>query len=140
MTLDPDTMTTEQLRDALAVAAGWFRGLKFATPTGVSVKTGSWGKKINEWQIDCQSEHPIPPLDSPEALGVVAGMIPGMYCLAVYQMRVPSRDVWQAVLLQPFSDAPVLSADGPTETVARARLVLKILACSKPNSSPARPS
>lgn len=67
--MDIDTMTPDQLRDALAWAAGFQR-----TFTDLS----KWYKPGIT-----NTDHPIPPLDSPEALGVVAGMMPDNWALEI---------------------------------------------------------
>lgn len=121
MNTDPDTMTPEQLRDALALAAGW---TLFDPPVMGSIRFTS--HKLNR----NAEGHPIPSLDSPDALGLIAGMMPKPFCVAVYEMRMDAGYVWQAVARPSLGDK-LLTAQGPTEAIARAMLVLKVLAATK---------
>ncbi len=129
MTPDIDTMTPDQLRDALSRATGW-------DPQ----PDGTWKHRDSG---STTSGMPMPPLESPIALGLVAGMMPTNWLVEVGNGDRPDYasqrhpDLWYAF---GFGDDYERDASGPTETIARARLVLKIRACSKPNSSPARPS
>lgn len=126
MTTDPDTMNAEQLRDALADAAGWTRrGGKWDVKSGHDGPFASLGT-----MRAFEKGHPIPPLDSPEAMGVVAGMMP------VPPMPHTIRVYREACVVEYFEkcdDGSSLrrAVIGRTETIARARLVLKVLAATK---------
>lgn len=126
-----DAMTADQLRDALAVAAGWENPTGFMwhdtrpSSTRLSVELGS-----------PRTAHPIPPLDSPDALGVVAGMMPTGYAWIVSSAREERGEwTWSAAAHRWSSNnGSGESFDlcyGPTETIARARLFLKVLAATR---------
>lgn len=118
---DIDAMTPEQLRDTLAEARGWQRsGQDWVHP---------------EKGLQCAGVNPIPPLDSHEALGVVAGMMPREWKTLISWTGIPTRSFCCWVVCAHRQDAKALdcsqiNASGPTETIARARLVLKVLAAA----------
>lgn len=126
MTTNIDEMTSEQLRDALAVAAGW-------KPSSVN----GW-VRLTENGLE-GNRSPIPPLDSPDALGVVAGMMPsGVYFQVnrrIGSESVSSNKEWCCISLRPSSLDLGYQYDtmsfGPTETIARGKLVLKVLSATR---------
>ncbi len=134
---DPDTMTPEQLRDALADAAGWTRrGGKWDVKSGHDGPFASLGT-----MRAFEKGHPIPPLDSPEALGVVAGMMPSdWYCQSGKSEYgdgygpAPAYRRWYANARHE-SNFDYLVCSGPTEAIARARLALKVLAVTVQSSA-----
>lgn len=89
-------LTTEQIRDRLA---------RIARP---------------DW-CGCESLNPIPPLDSPEALGVVEGMLPEGWAWD----RI---EFWQDVLeVEAWACHPekiCVVGRSPTETIARSLAVI----------------
>lgn len=122
-----DEMDAAELRDELARAAGWR-------------KTGRYGG--DEWYHEVRNlvnTHPIPALDTPKALGVIAGMMPEGWTPIIEGGRewrasaVPPNPEWGGILNRCIN---MTEAIGHTEAIARARLTLKVLATQKPASSP----
>lgn len=110
----PD-LTNDQIRDRLAEIKGWR-------------KTGSGRWKHPDHKIpgiasgSGRKHHPIPPLDSPEALGVVAGMLPEGWAWDRIDFHPESHEV----LVWVWMGKSIRSRDGcgPTETIARALAVI----------------
>lgn len=128
MTPDPDTMTPEQLRDALAKALGWT--CKCA-PNDPHREWASYTAIVHGEDerptLITQNHHPIPALDSTEALGVIAGMVD--LVRGSIQIDGTPGVAWRftAAMYPAWGGRPIV-AHGQTETIARARLVLKFFA------------
>lgn len=126
MTTNIDEMTPDQLRDALAVAAGW------CNPTGYLWHASESNAKLPVELGSPRTSHPIPTLDSPEALGVVAEMMLEGWWYEVHNHKDAFTVwAWRDERKRTIGDDPEQYGDGPTETIARARLVLKVLAATK---------
>ena len=116
---DIDAMTPEQLQDALAIAAGWTKaGAMWRRTTTVG------GAQI------FSTKNPIPLLDSPEALGVVAGMMPRDWTDSGFSADV-SIEHARVVVVARCKNVSV-TCEGPTEVIARTRLVQKVLRANHP--------
>lgn len=119
----PD-LTNEQIRDRLAKIAGWrcLRKPVEETPTSRG-ETGRWRQHDDgKGRSTEQCFHPIPPLDSPEALGVVAGMLPEGWTWDRIDFHPECNDV----LVWVWMGKSIRSRErrGPTETIARALAVI----------------
>lgn len=127
-----DTMNDEQLRHELSRAAGW-----------VPQADGTWKHSVSG---STTSDVPMPPLDSPIALGLIAGMTPDGWRLTMGDLGPPddehamSINARWAFLAHYPGVSPAEQSFGPTEAVARARVLLRIFACIRQSKSTAPPS
>lgn len=125
-----DAMNDEQLRHELSRAAGW-----------VPQDDGTWKHRVSG---STTSDVPMPPLDSPIALGLIAGMTPDGWRLTMGDLGPPDDEHAMSInarwaCLAHYPGVPLGEQSfGPTEAVARARLTLRILACVAPIPSTSR--